>query len=45
MEFSSKEELEEYLKEHPGADPKKHSVKESESKPKKLSAKTKEENS
>lgn len=43
MEFSSKEELEEYLKDHPNADPKKHSVKESESKPKKLSAKTKEE--
>jgi hypothetical protein len=37
MEFSSKEELKEYLKEHPGADPKNHSVKET--KPKKLRTK------
>ncbi len=32
MEFSSKEQLEEYLKDHPNADPKKHSVKKTESK-------------
>ena len=34
MEFSSKEQLEEYLKDHPNADPKNHSVKKTESKSK-----------